>query len=90
MQLAARTDFRLEKIGGQPIWYVPADEDAEVALDIAWQKFTGGFEGAPVDLKLPRAALLHVPEAAMGVARFTFGQLCEQPLGGERLPAACA
>jgi cell division protein ZapE len=80
VHLAARTDYRLEKMEGIATWYVPADEDAEVVLDIAWQKFTGGFEGAPVDLKMP-GRLLHVPEAAMGVARFTFGQLCEQPLG---------
>jgi cell division protein ZapE len=80
VHLAARTDYRLEKMEGIATWYVPADEDAEVALDIAWQKFTGGFEGKAVDLKMP-GRLLHVPEAAMGVARFTFGQLCEQPLG---------
>jgi cell division protein ZapE len=80
VHLAARTDYRLEKLEGIATWYVPADEDAEVALDIAWQKFTGGFEGSAVDLKMP-GRLLHVPEAAMGVARFTFGQLCEQPLG---------
>jgi cell division protein ZapE len=80
VQLAARTDYRLEKLEGIATWSVPADEEAEVALDIAWQKFTGGFEGVPVDLKMP-GRLLRVPEAAMGVARFTFGQLCEQPLG---------
>jgi cell division protein ZapE len=80
VHLAARTDYRLEKLQGISVWHVPADEDAEVALDIAWQKFTGGFEGSPVDLKMP-GRMLHVPEAAMGVARFTFGQLCEQPLG---------
>jgi cell division protein ZapE len=80
VRLSARTDYRLEKLETVSTWYVPADEDAEVALDIAWQTFTGGFEGRPVDLKMP-GRVLHVPEAAMGVARFTFGQLCEQPLG---------
>ena len=80
VHLAARTDYRLEKLEGIATWYVPADEDAEGALDIAWQKFTGGFEGMPVDLKMA-GRVLQVPEAAMGVARFTFGQLCEQPLG---------
>jgi cell division protein ZapE len=80
VHLAARTDYRLEKLEGIATWYVPADEDAEVALDIAWQKFTGGFEGVSVHLKMA-GRILHVPEAAMGVARFTFGQLCEQPLG---------
>jgi len=80
VHLAARTDYRLEKLEGIATWYVPADDDAEVALDIAWQKFTGGFEGMSVDLKMA-GRVLQVPEAAMGVARFTFGQLCEQPLG---------
>jgi len=79
-RLAARTDYRMEKLGGVETWYVPADEDAEVALDIAWQKITGTLEGEPVSIKLA-GRTLRVPEAAMGVARFTFGQLCEQPLG---------
>ena len=80
VRLAARTDYRLEKLSGVTTWYVPADEDAEVALDIAWQKITGLLEGAPMDIPL-QGRILRVPEAAMGVARFTFGQLCEQPLG---------
>jgi cell division protein ZapE len=78
--LDARTDYRLEKMEGMAVWYVPADEDADVALDMAWQKLTGLLEGAPLDIPL-QGRMLRVPEAAMGVARFTFGQLCEQPLG---------
>jgi cell division protein ZapE len=80
VRLEARTDYRLEKLEGVPVWHVPADEDAEVALDIAWQKLTGTLEGEARDLHL-HGRVLRVPEVAMGVARFTFGQLCEQPLG---------
>src|SRR6516162_6599340 len=42
MQLDARTDFRLEKLGGAPVWYVPADRAAESALDEAWRRLTAG------------------------------------------------
>ena len=80
VRLAARTDFRMEKLSGRPVWYAPVDEDAEVALDMAWERLTGMFSGAPIDLA-HKGRVIHVPEAAMGVARFTFGQLCEQPLG---------
>jgi cell division protein ZapE len=80
VHLTARTDYRLEKLEGMATWYAPADEDAEVALAVAWEKFAGGFDGRPMDLKMA-GRVLHVPEAAMGIARFTFGQLCEQPLG---------
>ena len=27
VRLAARTDFRLEKLAGQPVWHAPADGD---------------------------------------------------------------
>jgi cell division protein ZapE len=74
VRLAAQKDFRLEKLAAQPVWYVPADEDAEVALDMAWQRLTGTLSGA-------KARVIRVPEAAKGVARFSFRQLCEQPLG---------
>jgi cell division protein ZapE len=80
VELTARTDFRLEKLAGAPVWYAPLDEDADVALDMAWQRLTGTFSGAPQEIPL-KGRRIRVPEAAMGVARFTFGQLCEQPLG---------
>jgi cell division protein ZapE len=80
VRLAARTDYRLEKLAGVASWYVPADEDAEVALDMAWQKLTGQLEGERFDIPL-HGRVLQVPQAAMGVARFTFAQLCERPLG---------
>jgi cell division protein ZapE len=77
--LAARTDFRLEKIAGMPVWYVPADAAADASLDDAWWRLTSGHEGEPQELAI-KGRSLHVPRAAMGVARFTFHDLCEAPL----------
>lgn len=80
LQLDSRTDFRLEKLAGVKMWMVPADDAAEAALDAAWNKLTGGARGEPVDLTV-KGRKLHVPHAASGVARFSFADLCEQPLG---------
>ena len=80
VRLEAPKDFRLEKLSGQPVWYVPADEDAEVALDNAWQRLTGTLSGEPREIAA-KGRVIRVPEAAKGVARFSFRQLCEQPLG---------
>ena len=52
LRLDARTDFRLEKLAGQPVWYVPADAAADAALDDAWRRLTGGHAGVP-HLNLP-------------------------------------
>ncbi len=79
VELAARTDFRLEKLAGQPVWYVPADAAAAAALDEAWRRLTGGQPGAGQDLRV-LGRTLRVPRAAKGVARFGFDELCEQPL----------
>jgi len=80
VRLDAPKDFRLEKLSAQPVWYVPADEDAEVALDNAWQRLTGMLSGDPREIAA-KGRVIRVPEAAKGVARFSFSQLCEQPLG---------
>jgi cell division protein ZapE len=80
VRLDARTDFRLEKLAGLPVWYVPADAAADAALDDAWRRLAGGHHGAAQELSL-QGRILHVPRAFMGVARFNFHDLCEQPLG---------
>ena len=80
VRLDARTDFRLEKLAGLPVWYVPADAAADAALDDAWRRLAGGHRGAAQELSL-QGRSVHVPRAFMGVARFGFHDLCEQPLG---------
>ena len=77
--LHARTDFRLEKLAGTPVWYVPADPAADAALDEAWRRLTAGHVGEAQDLAV-KGRTVHVPRATMGVARFSFHDLCQQPL----------
>jgi len=77
--LDARTDFRLEKLAGAPVWYVPADSAARAALDEAWRRLTAGHAAEPQELVVKGHAI-HVPCASMGVARFSFADLCQQPL----------
>src|SRR6266566_108468 len=79
IQLSARTDFRLEKLAGQPVWYVPDDAAADASLDQAWRRLGGGERGGAVELAV-KGRSVHVPRAFMGVARFSFHDLCEEPL----------
>jgi cell division protein ZapE len=79
VRLNARIDFRLEKLTGVPTWYVPDDGKAGAALDAAWRRLAGGQVGGPQDLMVKGHAV-HVPLAAMGVARFSFDDLCARPL----------
>ena len=79
VRLDARIDFRLEKLTGMPTWYVPADAKAKAALDEAWRRLAGEHAGAPHELVV-KGHIVRVPQAAMGVARFSFDDLCAQPL----------
>lgn len=80
VQLDARIDFRLEKLTGLPVWYVPDDTKAREALDATWRRLTGGQGGAALDLTV-KGHPVHVPQTAKGVARFSFADLCGKPLG---------
>jgi cell division protein ZapE len=79
MRLDARTDFRLEKLSGVKMWLVPADSAADAALDRAWARLTGKAPCKPRDISI-KGRILHVPCSSHGVARFSFADLCEQPL----------
>lgn len=78
-ELNARTDFRLEKLAGNPVYHVPADAAAHEALTRAFKSLTGRSRGEPRSLEVLGRQLL-VPQAINGVARFSFHDLCEQPL----------
>ena len=79
VRLEARADFRLEKLTGVATWYVPPNRKADAALDDAWLSLAGGSAGAPQELVV-KGHVLQVPKAAMGVARFSFDDLCARPL----------
>ncbi len=80
LQLDARTDYRLEKLAGSPVYHVPADAHATAALDEAWRRLTGGAVPQPLTMTVKGHAL-RVAASAPGVARFAFADLCGQPLG---------
>src|SRR5438445_5165676 len=79
LRLDARTDFRLEKLAGVKMWLVPADREADAALDRAWVKMTGNAHRKPRAISI-KGRVLHVPCSADGVARFSFAEICEKPL----------
>lgn len=79
VQLDARTDFRLEKLEGAPVYYQPLGPEAGKGVDAAWSRLTGGDEGRPSSVSI-HGRTIPVPRTALGAARFNFSDLCEAPL----------
>ena len=80
VRLDARTDFRLEKLAGGAVFHSPADERSHDELSRAFRNLSGRAQGDPMTLTV-RGHPVEIPEAAGGVARFRFGDLCSRPLG---------
>jgi cell division protein ZapE len=79
-ELLAAKDFRLDKLVGKPLYFMPADGHARAHMNQLWKELTGNHPGAPMDVDV-KGRKVHVPAASMGVARFGFAELCEKPLG---------
>lgn len=73
-------DWRRQQLRGMPTWHVPANAQADAALDEAFRTLTAGVEPRMERLRVMGHAL-SIPQAASGVARFDFDALCGQPLG---------
>src|SRR6476646_6627478 len=79
-ELESAKDYRLDKLHGSDFYLTPADARAEAATDASFRKLTGRTRGEQQTLRHKGRSIV-VPQAALGVARFSFADLCEAPLG---------
>ncbi|QAY77669.1 cell division protein ZapE [Sphingosinicella sp. BN140058] len=86
VSLNGPTDYRRQRLGGFPTWYVPNGKEATEALSAAFFRMTDyppeDREHVPsTDLALGGGRSLHVPKCLKGVAVFSFKRLCGEPRG---------
>jgi cell division protein ZapE len=79
-------DYRLERLGGMPTWYVPNGPEATKALSEAFFRLTDypveDRDKVPSeDIAVPGGRTLHVPKSLKGVAVFSFRRLCGEARG---------
>jgi cell division protein ZapE len=79
-------DYRLQRLGGFPTWYVPNGPEATEALSAAFFRLTDFSveDRAKVpgeDIPVQGARMLHVPKSLKGVAVFSFRRLCGEARG---------
>jgi len=79
VELNGPTDYRLQRLSGVKVYMTPLDADADAAMDEAWRRLTDTIKGKPTSLTV-LGRQLPVPQAARGVARFSFEELCDRPL----------
>jgi cell division protein ZapE len=79
-ELTSAIDYRLDRLRGRATYHTPLGEDAVAALDQAFSDLTDAAEPKVKTLEF-RGRSLEARITAKGVARFTFQELCERPLG---------
>lgn len=80
LHLDSLRDYRLARLKGRPVYYQPLGPAATAALDQTFAALTDGATPTP-DTLLVQGRKLAVHAQAKGVGRFTFDELCGQPLG---------
>ena len=78
--LESQQDYRRLRDATGDTWHVPPGPAAGVALDRAFRALSGGAPVQPVTLHVMGRSL-DVAQAADGVARFSFPELCARNLG---------
>jgi cell division protein ZapE len=79
ISLNGPVDYRLERMTGLKLYLTPLTPEIDAAMDAAWRRLTGDRAGVATTLTV-LGRTLHVPAAASSVARFSFDDLCVQPL----------
>lgn len=80
IELDAARDYRLDRLGGAPVYYSPLGPEADAAMDRAWGAMIAGAHEQEEEL-IVKGRKIIAPRCARGLARFDFAGLCEKPLG---------
>ena len=89
-ELRAPRDFRLDGAGSERRYVTPLGPEAEACLAAHFRHLTGVRRGERREIA-NKGRRIVVPEAADGVARFSFEDLCARPLAaGDYLKIAAA
>jgi cell division protein ZapE len=80
VELAADRDYRLDRLEAAPVYYLPIGAEADAAVDRAWGSMIAGATEKS-DALIVKGRRIVAPRVARGLARFTFGELCEAALG---------
>lgn len=79
INLDSRTDYRLEKLDRQPVYLAPLGSETTKRMDAAWFAVKGEAEEKPDSIHL-KGRDIPVRRSVPGAARFSFDELCAQPL----------
>ena len=80
LELDGDHDHRRSRLLDMGVYYSPLGDTADAAVEAAFIALTDGIK--PVSERIPvMGREVVVPLATKGVAKFSFGDLCEKPLG---------
>ncbi|WP_075216574.1 cell division protein ZapE [Mongoliimonas terrestris] len=89
VRLDAAVDYRLEKLDFADVYHAPIGPDADREMNALWGRLLGEAAEERRILSVKGRKLV-VRRAGPGIARFTFEELCEQPLGAVDYQAIAA
>jgi cell division protein ZapE len=81
LHLAGARDFRLARLKTMEVYHHPLDAAAAQALDRAFAVLTDDARGEELAVPVEGGRSLTLKQTALGVARASFAELCQKPLG---------
>ncbi|UUP17301.1 cell division protein ZapE [Nitratireductor thuwali] len=80
LHLDEGADYRLEKLNRLPVYITPLGAEADRLMNEAWEAIAAGKAAERQTIAL-KGRHIEIPMAAGSAARFSFDDLCRQPLG---------
>lgn len=81
-------DYRSDTLAATARYFTPLGPETDAAFELAFKDLTRGAKAEALVLQVLGRSLL-IPASALGVAKFTFDELCRKPLAARDYLAIC-